>query len=121
MAQFLADQDFNARIVAQLRTRIPALNLISVRDVGLADTPDPSILEWAAGQDRIVLSHDINTMERFAQNRINVGLPMPGLIIVRQQLTVGEALDRIEWVVQTMPYDGIEGQIITLGRLSPRV
>ena len=119
MAQFLTDQNFNARIVTQLRNRITDLNLISVRDVGLANTPDPSVLEWAAEQSRVVLSHDINTMERFAQDRIDAGLPMPGLIIVRQQLTVGEALDRIEWVVQTMTDEGIEGQIVTLGRLSP--
>ena len=121
MAQFLTDQDFNARIVTQLRNRIPDLNLISVRDLGLANTPDPSVLEWAAEQSRIVLSHDINTMESFAQNHVDAGLPMPGLIVVRQQLTVGEALNRIEWVVQTMPDDGIEGQIITLGRFSPSI
>lgn len=121
MAQFLTDQNFDARIVTQLRNRVPDLNVISVRDVGLANTPDSSVLEWAAEQSRVVLSHDINTMERFAQSRVDAGLPMPGLIVVRQQLTVGEALVRIEWVVQTMPDDGIEGQIIILGRLSPSV
>ncbi len=118
MARFITDQDFDARIVRQLGNRIPRLNLISVRDVGLANAPDPSILEWAAEHGRTVLTHDINTMPRFAQSRIDAGMPMLGLIVVRQQLTVGEALDRIERIARTVADDGMEGQIITLGRLS---
>lgn len=119
MLKFISDQDFNSRIIIQLRHRIPGLDLISVRDVGLASTPDPSILEWAADYGRVVLTHDINTMKPFAQSRVDTGLPMPGLIVVRQQLRVGQAIESIEFIALTTAEGGLEGQIITIGRLFP--
>ena len=119
MVKFLTDQDFNARIITQLRHRIPGLDLMSVRDVGLASTPDPFILEWAADYGRVVLTHDINTMKPLAQNRVDADLPMSGLIVVRQQLGVGHAIDSIELIARTTAEGGLEGQIITIGRLSP--
>jgi hypothetical protein len=36
--------------------------VVRVQDVGLVQTPDPDILEWAASQGRVLLSHDVSTV-----------------------------------------------------------
>lgn len=41
MIRFATDQDFNARIVAGLRRRVPEVDVVSIRDVGLARAPEP--------------------------------------------------------------------------------
>jgi hypothetical protein len=66
-----------------------------VQDVGLAGAADPDVLEWAATADRILLSHDVNTMKTHAYARITAGLLMPGVFAVSQDLPVSVAIDEI--------------------------
>ncbi len=77
---FLSDEDFNNRIVRGLLRRFPHLDLVRTQDVGLAGKHDTKVLEWAAREGRLVLTHDFATMLDFAYNRIECGLPMPGVI-----------------------------------------
>lgn len=63
-----------------------------VRDVGLGSAPDPVVLEWAAHEGRILLSHDVTTMRAHAEQRVRIGFPMPGLILVPQQVDDMQAL-----------------------------
>jgi hypothetical protein len=62
MLRFLTDEDFDGRLTSALLARVPGLDLVRTQDTGLMHTPDPDILAWAAGEGRIVLSHDRNTM-----------------------------------------------------------
>ena len=50
--------------VSLLRSGCTSLTqiVIHVGDVNLDQTPDPNILEWAAENDRIVVTHDKSTM-----------------------------------------------------------
>ncbi len=45
---FLADEDFNRRILRGLRRRLPLLDIVRAQDVGLITRPDTKVLEWAA-------------------------------------------------------------------------
>ncbi len=81
MIRLLTDNDFNGKIVRGLRRRRPGIDLVRVQDVGLANAPDPDILAWAAENDRIIATHDRNTMVGFARARIAAGEPMPGLFV----------------------------------------
>lgn len=67
--------------------------MLRVSDVGLAAAIDPIVLEWAALEGRVVLSHDINTIPAFAIARVNSGLPMPGVFIVASEMPIGMAID----------------------------
>jgi hypothetical protein len=78
----LPDEDVQGAIVAGLRLHFPAIDLVRVQDVGLGHTSDPIILEYAAGQNRVVVTHDRNTMTAHAQDRMNQGLHMAGLIVL---------------------------------------
>ena len=82
--RFLADHDFNGKVINGLKRREPAIVLLLARDLGLSQSPDPTLLEYAAGDGLIVLSHDRNTLIGFARQRIQAGLRMPGLFVARQ-------------------------------------
>ena len=76
MIRFLSDEDFNRRILRGLRRRLPSLDIVRVQDVGLITRPDTEVLEWAANENRVVLTHDVTTMSKYAFDRVNQNLPM---------------------------------------------
>jgi predicted nuclease of predicted toxin-antitoxin system len=92
---FLADENFHGAIVDGLRNRQPDLDILRVQDVGLMSADDPAILDWAAKEGRILLTHDQATIPDFAYDRIAAGLPMPGVIRVPDTLPFAEAIDTI--------------------------
>ena len=92
MLRLLADENLDHDLVrGTLRCR-PQLDLVRVQAVGLSETEDSEILAWAAQERRVVLTHDVNTMTRFAIERIATDQPMAGLFIVHQE---GAALSKI--------------------------
>jgi predicted nuclease of predicted toxin-antitoxin system len=91
--RLLTDQNFNNHIIVALRRRRPAIDVIRVHDIGLGSADDPALLEWAAQDERILISHDQATMADFGWERINAGLPMPGLIIVPLFAEVARVVD----------------------------
>ena len=82
MIKFLTDENVDPDLLDQLRRHLPDIDVIDVRDVGLNSTPDPIILQWAADNDRILITHDGNSMRGFANQRLETGLPLPGVILV---------------------------------------
>jgi hypothetical protein len=58
---------------------------LSALRIGLRTAPDTEVLEWAASQGRILLSHDRKTMPKFAYQRVAAGLRMPGVFIIRNR------------------------------------
>jgi predicted nuclease of predicted toxin-antitoxin system len=101
----LVDQNFNEHIVDGLTRRNAALDLIHVRDVGLADSPDPVILEWAAMQGRVLLTHDRKTIPRFAHARVAAGQPMPGVFLVSDDMPIGQAIDELLIAIHCLSRD----------------
>ena len=99
MIRFLTDEDFNGGIFRGIKRRIPALDIVRVQDAGLRTLRDTAILEFAASQNRIVLSHDVNTMESHAAARILAGRPMAGLFLIQQSLPIGQAVKALEIIV----------------------
>jgi len=57
--RLLSDENFNGAILRGLIRRLPKLDVVRVQDVGLRQTDDATILEWAANEDRILLTHDV--------------------------------------------------------------
>src|SRR5947209_2050077 len=78
MLSFLADEDFNNHIVGGLLRRLPQLDVVRAQDVGLIGRHDTKVLELAARDKRILLTHDADTMIEFAKNRVKSDLSMPG-------------------------------------------
>lgn len=95
MIAFLVDQNFNEHIVDGLTRRDVNLEFTHVRDVDLADAPDTVVLEWAASQGLVLLTHDRKTMPPFADARVAAGLPMPGVFLVDDDMPIGQAIDEL--------------------------
>ena len=93
MLRFIADEGFRRSIVRGLHTRHLFIDFVLVQDVGLTQATDQDILEWAAQQGRIVLTHDKRTMTRDAYARLRVGLPMPGVVVVHWTTPTGRAIE----------------------------
>ena len=100
MIRFLTDEDFKSAILNGVKRRLPDLDIVRVQSVGLRTFADPTILEFAASENRIVLSHDVNTMEIHARTRILTAQPMPGLFLVNQYFPIGQAIDEIVTIAQ---------------------
>lgn len=114
MIRFLADEDFNNRIVRGLRRRLAALDIVRVQDVGLLACPDPEVLEWAATEGRVVLTHDVSTMKKWAFSRVDVGMPMSGVIEIPQETPIGVAIEELTLLAECSFENEWEGQVIFL-------
>ena len=98
--RFLADEDFDNRIFRGLLRRLPHLDLVRVQDTQVASGDDPMVLQWAATENRVVLTHDVNTMTYYFKQRIDKGLVSPGLLFVPQTLPIGLAIDELVLVAE---------------------
>ena len=99
MIRLLTDENVNNTILRGLARRLPELDFVSVRDVGLAGSSDLVLLRWAANEQRIILTHDIKTMVRDANQLVAQGEPMAGVIFVPDQLEIGRAINDLEMMV----------------------
>jgi len=94
--RFLADENIEAEIVRILRSREPAIEILDVKTAGLDGTKDPALLELAAEEDRILISHDRNTMTRHLYDRIKAGKSTPGLFIIpKQPSAIGQIVESL--------------------------
>ena len=101
MIRLLTDENIDNNIMRGLARRLPQLDFVSVRDVGLAGSPDLAVLKWAANEQRVILTHDRKTMVRDANQLVAQGEPMAGVIFVPDQLEIGRAINELEMVLGT--------------------
>ncbi len=112
--KFLADENLVSAILRGLLRRKPDIDIVRAQDQSLANTDDRIILEWAAKQERIVLTHDLRTMPNFAYERIANQQKMSGLIVMRQDIHIGTAIDDILLIVECMVSKELENGVLRL-------
>lgn len=112
--RFLADHDLNENIIDGVLRREPALEFIRVREVGLADRPDPEVLEFAAAQGLILVSHDVNTMPAHAHARLGAGLPLAGLFMAKQMDPIRPIIDSLVLIWSASEADEWQSQVCFL-------
>jgi hypothetical protein len=100
MLRFAADENFNNDIVRGLRRRNPELDIVRVQEAGLSGAVDPDVLEWAAREGRVLLTHDVATMTRHAYERVAAGRPMPGVFQVSRGVSVSLVIEDIFLVAE---------------------
>ena len=111
MTIFLADENFNNDILRGLRIREPRIGLVRVQDVGLKGQPDHEILEWAAGNNRIILTHDVSTFTKYAYERVERGERMPGVFEVNARSPIGIIVEDLRILALCSLTDEWEGQV----------
>lgn len=93
MLRFVADENFNNHILRALRHADSPPDVIRVQDTEVYQADDPTVLEWAAQNGRVLLTHDVNTMTKYAYERMGRGEPMPGVLIVDPDAAIGSIVN----------------------------
>ena len=114
MLRLLTDENFDGRILSGRLQRKPDLDAARVQDVGLSGADDPTVLEWAATEGRVVLTHDVSTMTRYAYERASLGHSMPGVFEVARTVPIGTAIDEILLLSECSADGEWEGQVLYL-------
>lgn len=97
--KFLADENFNNDILRGVWRRTPEASFTRVQDTSIAGADDPRVLEYATEHSYIVLTHDVNTMRGHFYERMNAGLPLPGLFLVLKKTPVGQVVDELVLII----------------------
>lgn len=114
MLRFAADENFNNDILRGVLREASGVDIVRVQDVGLSGVADPSILEWAAREKRVILTHDVSTMTRYAYERVRAREPMPGVVEVPRKVPAGTAIKEIVLLAQCSAEGEWEGQVLFL-------
>lgn len=77
--------------------------------MGLGQEEDARTLEWAAETGHVLVTHDASTMTDAAYKRLEQGLRMPGLLVARQTLGVGETVRRLVDLLDREPLAHLDG------------
>ena len=102
MLRLLIDENFDERILRGLNLRVPTLDFVSVKEIGLRGAKDSDLLKWAAVQNRAILTHDIKTLVPDAKRMIQLGQSMAGVILVPKRLAIGRAIEDLEIVLRCL-------------------
>jgi hypothetical protein len=112
MISLLADENLDANIVRGVLRRFPGVDIVRVQDVGLTGADDPAVLAWAAEQGRVLVTHDVETVTRYAFVRVDAGLPMPGVIEIVAATPIGKAVDDLVLIIECLGNDALADQVL---------
>jgi Domain of unknown function (DUF5615) len=93
--RFQADNDLKFAIVKAVRRREPAIDFASAQESGLDGIGDSDLLDRAAGDGRVLVSHDLRTMLDHFRSHLAAGKTSPGLLVVSQGESIGEVVEAL--------------------------
>ena len=111
MISLAVDENFDHHILRALLRRFVRLDVRTVVDAGLKKADDPTVLAWAAQEGRVLLTHDVHTMTRFAYERVARGEPMPGVIEVQARAPTREILEDLLLILQCGLQDDLRNRV----------
>lgn len=112
--KFLADENFDNRIIRGLLRRQPYLDIVRVQDLEIAGADDPTVLDSAAQAGRILLTHDARTIPMYAYEWLEAGQTIAGVIVVSDSLAIGTVIEEIQLIIE---YSSAEEWVNHLQRL----
>jgi hypothetical protein len=96
--RFQADNDLKFGIVKAVRRREPTIDFVSAQEAGLDGVGDPELLDRAAAEGRVLVSHDRRTMIGHFRAHLAAGKSAPGLLIVSQGALIGDVVEALVYV-----------------------
>jgi hypothetical protein len=95
MVRFLADASLHHAIVAGCSRREPRIDFTSAHAAKLHGLPDTDVLAIAAGQARVLVTHDFRTMPKHFGEFLAAGNQSPGVFMVKQRTPVAQVIDEL--------------------------
>ena len=111
MVALAFDENFNNDIIRGLVRREPDLDAIRIQDSGLSGADDEAVLEWAAENGRVLITHDVNTLPKYAYDRIASGKRMPGVFALPRSISITTAIEDLILIAQASHAGEWEGQV----------
>jgi len=119
--RFQADNDLKFGIVKAVRRREPAIAFASAQEAGLEGISDPDLLDRAASENRILVSHDRRTMLEHFRAHLAAGKSSPGVLIVSQGAPIGLVAEAIVYIWSLADPQELRNQAYYLPSLSRHV
>jgi hypothetical protein len=111
MIRIAMDENFDRKVTLGLRRLRPELDIVQAQEAGLAGADDPTILEWAAREGRVLVTYDLATIDEFAMARVLAGRRMPGVFKMTRSLPRRHMIEEILLLADCSYADEWEGQI----------
>ncbi len=99
MIRLLADENFNNHIINGVWRINPDAEIVRVQDTDMYSKPDPDMLAWAAEHGYVLFSHDYKTIPKFVNRRLEAGLLITGVVMVRDDLPIKEVIDDLLLII----------------------
>ncbi len=113
--KLLLDENFNNNILRGLQQQNSHLDIVRAQDIPeIAGKDDPTLLEWAAYNDRVLFTHDVRTITRYAYERVEAGKSMPGIVEVKRPAPMKKVIEDILLLIADDRPDEIRDRIIYL-------
>ena len=112
MLRLVSDTDVHGAIIRGLFRRLPAIDLVRVQDTLPQGTADPAVLDWAAAENRDLITNDRNTMVGFACERVSAGQRVPGIIATTNEQSIGATINDILLVAQSLSEGEIRDRVV---------
>ena len=108
---FLADENIDRDIIRGIMRVLPELDIFRAQEMELSGMPNPAVLEAAAQNGMVLLTHDRKTMIGYACERLKSGNRMPDMLVIPTSLSVGDAIAGIVLIAECSRDDEWEGQV----------
>ena len=115
--RFQADADLRHAIIAGALRRTATLDFRRAEAVPLEGLEDPVVLANAAKDGRVLVSHDVNTMERHFRD-FTSRQTSPGLILIPQKrVSIAQAIEGLVLVWEALEAADLENRICLIPSL----
>jgi hypothetical protein len=112
--RFLAVEDLRGSIVGALRRMAPTLDIVTIVEENLSSATDEEVLEFAWQRELLVVSHDVNTMKPFAEQRITDERGIHGLFLVPQRRAIRMVAESLVLIWDASEFEEWRDQIVYL-------
>ena len=94
MTRFLWDENTSHHILRAVRRARSDLDIVTVQQLGLASAPDSLVLDRAAADGRVLVTHDRTTILGILAARKRAGVSIPGVVVIQlSKASIGELAD----------------------------
>ena len=111
MLPVLIDENLDQRILRGLRLQVPSLDYVIVQATELRSSGDPALVAWAAEHQRVLVTHDVNTIPKYAYERVRMGEQVAGVVVVPEDLAIGIAIEELAVLIECSEMEELANQV----------